>query len=129
MRMRVFLDANILFSAAGTESKTANTLAKLIKNGHEAVTNSYAWDEAADNLTKKRPHTLGTLEKLRGLVKIIDDTKPYLTFDCEEKDRQILAGAIGTGCSHLWTGDKKHFGMFYGRRIHGVLVVPSVPLE
>jgi len=129
MRMRVFLDANILFSAADTKSKISATLEKLMQAGHEAVTNSYAWDETAHNLEKKRPYLLGALERLRCMIKIINATKPCLIFNCEEKDKPILAGAIGAGCTHLWTGDKRHFKNFYFKRIHGVLVVPSIPLE
>ena len=126
--MKVFLDANILFSAADAQSKTSEVLSELVSSGHEAVTNVYAWDETERNLMKKRPHMLRGFEDLRGLVEIVDTSLARLDVECEEKDMAILAGAIDAGCSHLWTGDKKHFGKFYGKRIHGLLVVPSVPL-
>ena len=128
--MRVFLDANILFSAADFRSLIAANLFKLLAQGNTAVTNTYAWDETVRNLSKKRPFLLNNLEWLREKVAIVDEKmESYLTIDCEPKDVKILEGAIASGCSHLWTGDKKHFGAMYGKMVHGVLVVESVPLE
>jgi hypothetical protein len=43
--MRVFLDANILFSTAYKESTTRELLDKLLKIA-EVVTNLHAWEEA-----------------------------------------------------------------------------------
>ena len=126
--MRVFLDANILFSAADARSITSADLAELIRLGHEVVTNSYAWDETKRNLMRKRPHMLEGLEDLRSMLEIVDTSNPFLNIECAEKDKEILAGAISAGCTHLWTGDKRHFGTFYGKKVHGVLIVPSVSI-
>jgi hypothetical protein len=41
-----------------------------------------------------------------------------------EKDRPILLSAIAGHASHVITGDKDHFGAFYGRTILGVLILP-----
>ena len=40
------------------------------------------------------------------------------------KDRPVLLAAIGVGATHLLTGDFRHFGPYYGKRIEGVLVLP-----
>jgi len=45
-----------------------------------------------------------------------------------DKDQLIIAGAMGAGCSHLWTNDARHFGSFYGRTIGRVRVVSSIML-
>jgi len=122
--MRVFLDANVLFSISDLQSKTAITLARLVLQNHEAVTNFYAWDEAWRNVNNKRPHLRG-IEAFQDRITILDTFTPPLPLDivCAEKDVPILAGAIDAQCTHLWTGDKAHLGQYYGRRIQGVMVV------
>jgi len=127
MRMRVFLDANVLFSASDLRSETARNLMMLLNHGHEAVTNPYAWEEAWRNIKTKYPHWLSGLERLRDAVAIID-IPAIVDIECEAKDKPILAGAVGARCTHLWTGDKTHFGMFFGRKICGVTVVSSLQL-
>ncbi len=37
------------------------------------------------------------------------------------KDQPILAAANGAGCTHLLTGDARHFGHLYGKRVQGAL--------
>ena len=39
-----------------------------------------------------------------------------------EKDRPVLAAAIGSRCKVLITGDRTHFGAFYGKSLGGVTV-------
>jgi predicted nucleic acid-binding protein len=39
-----------------------------------------------------------------------------------EKDQPILAAAIAAEATHLLTGDKKHFGNYFGQRLGGVLI-------
>jgi hypothetical protein len=46
----------------------------------------------------------------------------------EEKDKPILAGAVGATCTHLWTSDRTHFGSLYGKTIDGVKIVSSLML-
>jgi hypothetical protein len=38
------------------------------------------------------------------------------------KDRPVLAAAIRHRCEALVTGDRAHFGRFYGKAIHGVTI-------
>ena len=126
--MKVFLDANILFSASNLQSRTATLLAGLIQRGHETVTSVYAWGEVVRNVNAKCPHWLGSLQRFREHIDIIDVFTEPLDVECEGKDEPILAGAIGTRCTHLWTSDKAHFGRFYGQTIHGVTVISSVQM-
>ena len=127
-KVRVFLDANVLFSASDLRSRTAETLRTLIQQNHEVVTNSYAWGEVWRNVSTKCPHWLSSLERFRDVVEIIDASVNPVDVECVEKDIPILAGAIGAQCTHLWTGDKAHFGKFYGKKTHGVTVVSSILL-
>ena len=39
-----------------------------------------------------------------------------------DKDAPILLAAIDSACSHLLTGDRRHFDALYGKRIAGVLI-------
>jgi hypothetical protein len=45
-----------------------------------------------------------------------------------EKDIPVIGGAAGSKCTHLWTGDKKHFSKLYGKTIHGVRIVSNTML-
>lgn len=38
------------------------------------------------------------------------------------KDRLVLAAAAGLRCDALVTGDRTHFGRFYGRTVAGVRI-------
>ena len=125
--MRVFLDANVLFSASDDKSATRKLFNRLTRIG-KTVTSPHSWEEARRNIERKRPHLLPGLEKMRGRVKITHAFRLPPGVEVEEKDKPILAGAIGEGCTHLWTGDRLHFGAFYGKRVHGVFVVSSVQL-
>lgn len=125
--MKVFLDANILFSASDEESATRQLLNRL-KEHAATVTSPHAWEEARRNIERKRPHHLPGLEGLHDLVTV---TLPFrLPSDIEvvDKDKPILGGAIGAKCTHLWTSDRPHFGDLYGKTIHGVTVVSSIQL-
>jgi len=40
-----------------------------------------------------------------------------------EKDRPILDAAIAGNCTHLLTGDARHFGMWMGKSVSGIKIV------
>lgn len=125
--MRVFLDANVLFFAADPASATSRLLNSVARHS-EAVTSSHAWEEARRNLEQKRPVHAKGLDRLRGIVKTMDATAQSPETNLPPSDIPILAGAIGAGCTHLWTSDRKHFGSYFGRRIGGVRVISSILL-
>ena len=52
--MRVFLDANVLFSASNTGSNIARLIALLVERG-TAVSSDLAVEEARRNITLRRP--------------------------------------------------------------------------
>jgi predicted nucleic acid-binding protein len=127
--MRVFLDANILFSAAQPRSRMRAFLNVLLKQA-SCLTNEYALEEARRNLNAKFPGRTKELERLAKRFEIAGT----LTFDLKEelpaKDIPILGGAIAAHATHLLTGDTRDFGKFYGRTIQGVKVVsPKILVE
>ncbi|MEN8214740.1 MAG: DNA-binding protein, partial [Pseudomonadota bacterium] len=63
--MRLFLDANILFTAAHNPGGKAALVIELGVHGHwELVSSPYAMEEARRNLERKFPHALDTLNSL-----------------------------------------------------------------
>jgi uncharacterized protein len=125
--MKVFIDANILFSASEEKSATRQLL-DLARRGSTLVTSPHAWEEARRNLEQKRPHLLPGLERLRDAVAITHAFRLPPDLDVAEKDKPVLAGAIGAACTHLWTSDRRHFGALYGTTLHGVTIVSSIQL-
>lgn len=125
--MKVFLDANILFSASDETSATRRLLGLVSRHG-QVVTSPHAWEEARRNLEAKRPHLLPGLDAFRPHVLLTHAFSLPPDLKVAEKDKPILAGAIGAGCTHLWTSDRLHFGALYGTTVHGVAVVSSLQL-
>ncbi len=123
--MKVFLDANILFSGSNANSKIYRLLRIIQKHG-ECVTNSYAIEEARRNVERKK---YGSVEGLELILKNIDvDDKlvsSSIPVELKPKDIPILSGAIVQKCTHLLTGDRKDFGFLYGKRVSNVLVVST----
>lgn len=126
--MKIFFDANILFSASQTGSATRILFDAVLNYADECIANLHAFEEAKRNIESKRPKQLSEFNKISKRIIVSNAFYSALTVDLPSQDVPILAGAIGAQCSHLWTGDKKHFGKFYGQSIHGVLIVSHVML-
>jgi len=62
--MRVFLDANILFSAVKSDGAVRELLRLLLDSGHECWIDDYVVIEARRNLTAKEPNALAELDTL-----------------------------------------------------------------
>jgi uncharacterized protein len=119
------LDANVLFSAAYRRDAGLRRLWRL--SGTRLTTAVYAVEEARRNLDQ--PKQRRELEELLDSVEIVPtaattDHPLFSTVELPDKDRPILLAAIGAGATHLLTGDFRHFGPYYGKRIEGVLVLP-----
>jgi len=126
---RLFLDANVLFSAAYRPA--AGLLVLWTRRRIELVTSSYAAQEARRNLAT--PVQQQTLDDLLKTVEVIDQQPKPATLpegvNLPEKDQPILSAAIDAKCTHLITGDLRHFGPHFGQRLGGVLVLrPAVYL-
>lgn len=118
---RLFLDANILFSAAYRQHAGIARLWQF--DDVKLMTSPYAAEEARINLTDKdQRERLETLLESVGIVTGISGLPPGIKLP--EKDRPILQAAIQARATHLLTGDKRHFGRYFGKRCGGVLVLP-----
>lgn len=124
--MRVFLDANILFSAARADGAMRRLLALAETAGHDLWADAYVFEEARRNLAAKAPSGLPALNAMSARISIgglLSSGIPLPdTMILPEKDRPVLAAAIRHHCDALVTGDRTHFGPFYGKTIQGVFI-------
>jgi len=119
---RLFLDANVLFSAAYREDSSLHRLWQL--PDVELITSAYAREEAERNLDAT--HRV-RLAMLMIDVRIVADAPPRglpAGVALRGKDRPILAAAIAARATHLVTGDRRDFGAYFGETIEGVLILP-----
>ncbi|MCI0517784.1 MAG: PIN domain-containing protein [Woeseiaceae bacterium] len=127
--MHVFLDANILFSAAKSEGAVRELLRMLVERGHECCADASVLAEARRNLESNGKQALDMLDALLLVVLHVAALRPPaesnpadVTAWVPEKDRPVLSAAIALGCDALVTGDRTHFGPGYGRRFRGVTI-------
>jgi len=119
---RLFLDANVLFSAA---YRSDSGLLQLWKIKHAVLCSSrYALEEARTNLAEDAQQ-----RRLARLARALVFFDPPLE-ECPagvalpQKDAPIFLAAMAAQATHLITGDFRHFGPYFGRRIAGILVLP-----
>jgi len=112
--IRLFLDANVLFTAAHNPSGKAALIIDLgVQGSWEVVSCFYAIEEARRNISIKFPESLKRFETLVTRVTKVPSKSGR---DCPvllpEKDRPILEAAAHCKATHLLTGDIKDFGPF-----------------
>lgn len=119
---RVFLDANVLFSAA---YRSDSGLLRLWKHrGSVLLTSAFAIEEARRNLAPGDPRN--RLDSLLERVVVVAEAPRGLHADSwglPEKDIPILAAAVRARATHLLTGDLNHFGHLMEKTVDGVLVL------
>jgi predicted nucleic acid-binding protein len=124
--MRIFLDANILFSAAKSDGAVRELLARAHAGRHTLCVDGYVVAEARRNLAALGTEALAALEALLAYLELARFRATELPPDAAallpEKDRPVLAAAIRLGCEALVTGDRTHFGALFGKTIVGVSV-------
>jgi hypothetical protein len=120
--MRIFLHANILFSAAQMDGQMRKLL-NFLFNRTECLTNEYAIQEAGRNLAVKVPPALESFEQLVMKCEIVLPLQTAFEIDLPLKDLPIFGGAIAGHATHLLTGDHRDFGKFWGKTIQGVKIV------
>lgn len=115
----VFLDANVLFSAALGGDAFALLLDLGRKKWIRLVTSSACCVEARTNLERKRPDELAQLSSVMKLVAITTaDHGEHLDWASElihPDDVHVLAAARASGASVLITGDIRDFGHLMNR--------------
>ena len=125
--MRIFLDANILFSAARADGATRQLLYLLQSTGHALVADDYVAAEAHRNLAAKEGDQ--AVEDLQTLLEVVEVASVNVHADSAgaagwlpAKDQPVLLAAIALRCEALVTGDRTHFGAGYGKTWAGVTV-------
>ena len=123
MRQRVFLDANVLVSAALTPSSRLHELWGTANV--RLLASPYVLAEARRNVHE--PDASERLETLIATMAVLP-TEPTDSPIADEaglpgKDRPVLLAAIASRADVLLTGDMTHFGHCYGHTIAGVTVM------
>lgn len=129
MSDRVFLDANVLVSAAWRQDNGLLALWTLADIA--LLTSAYAIVEADRNVRTSEQRT--RLHRLVQSVEIVDEPRGRALpagVRLPVKDVPILLAAVEAGANYLLTGDKDHFGAHFGKSIEGVFVLrPAVYLN
>jgi predicted nucleic acid-binding protein len=124
--MRIFLDANILFSAAKSAGAVRELLDSLLRQGHECWADGYVVEEARRNLVAKAYGAEAELQRLLQRVQVAQvqpsGALPEEALVLPEKDQPVMAAAVRNSCDVLLTGDRTHFGAWFGKRIAGVAI-------
>jgi len=127
--MRLFLDANVLFTAAHNPAGKAALVLELGAAGHwKLFASNYALAEAQRNLEIKFPSALPRLKALQEVIVLVGDDH---IIDCPAtlpaKDQPIYRAAHAAGASHLLTGDLRDFGpIMNAPHLTGGMVVQTV---
>ena len=115
--MRVFLVANILFTAAHRAQGKARFL--IHRGGSESwevVSCSLAVEEAVRNLELKVPSSLVELDELLQLIRLVETVvEGICPLELPDKDGPIYLSARESESTHLLTGDRRHFGAYMNR--------------
>lgn len=121
--MKVFLDANILFSLAWKAGLGLWKIFEMMEVDY--CTCDYAIQEARRNLPDQEKlvrlgQVLENLEVVPTKTKILSELEKQI----RQKDWPILASALQAKCDVLLTGDFRDFGHLFEQKIEGVLIVP-----
>lgn len=131
--MRIFLDANILFSAAKSAGAIRQLLHRLHAGYHALVADEYVATEARRNLAAKAPSAAADyFEALLTQLEVSPVQYPAMAQAAvlwlPEKDRPVLQAAMALRCDALVTGDRSHFGLGYGKTFDGVTIYSPAQL-
>ena len=127
--MKLFLDANVIFSAAHREEGRSQDLVALARGGHcELLTSAHALEEARRNLELKSGGFERRLAAALAQTTVVAEAPAALVEWAQEqglplKDAPILAAAVHAKAELLVTGDTRDFGRLFGRTLRGVQVV------
>ena len=118
---RVFLDTNVLFTAAYSPDGLSALLFELGAAGRiTLLTSPLAIVEAERNLEAKRPAAPPTLRRSLTAVRLVGEPAPadverLTPPELSSKDRPLLAAAIAAHATHFVTGDVADFGRWMDR--------------
>jgi predicted nucleic acid-binding protein len=123
----VFLDANVLFSACYKQGGIHALIMMMQSRGLTLCTDQRAYEEAFVNLTLKRPLGLSALERLATSIDVrpsVPQRSAFMhTLRLPHGDALVFAAAVSCGATVFLTGDRQHFGQYYGQTIDGVTIL------
>lgn len=119
---RLFLDANVLFSAAYRPGAGLLQLWRL--RDVVLCSSRYALEEARINLPDEDQQA--RLNRLSEALYLFEEAQRELPrgISLPEKDAPLVLAAIEARATHLLTGDVRHFSPYFGRKIEGIAIVP-----
>jgi predicted nucleic acid-binding protein len=134
--MKLFLDANVIFTAAYSAQGLSRGLFRLAAVGKCALcTSAFAHEEAVRNIHNKAPEKLADLTVLMKQVDILPEPHPQWVIRVARlplsgKDAPVLAAALQGNVDIFVTGDRRDFGHLFGQVLEGVKVLtPADALE
>lgn len=121
---RLFLDANVLFSAAYRADAGVARIWDC--DDVELLSSDYAVEEARRNLPKpdQKARLAELLHRLRIVPSVVPHPDTRSKVELPDKDWPILGAAVAAGATHLITGDKKDFGPYFGSNVLGLRILP-----
>ena len=132
-RVRIFLDANVLFSAAQSDGAVRMLLRNLHVDGYVLVADAYVATEAIRNIAAKSGAE--AMDYLKALLSRIEVSSAHPAISSNslaewlpDKDRPVLLAAMSLRCDALVTGDRTHFGVGYGGFFGGVTIYSPAQL-
>lgn len=131
--MRIFLDANVLFSAARSSGAIRQLVLALHGLGHSLVADEYVAEEARRNVAAKAGReAVDYLQALLGQMEVnavqYQSVAQAAVLWLPAKDRPVLVAAMALQCDALVTGDRTHFGAGYGKVFDGVTIYSPAQL-
>ena len=114
--LAVFLEANVLFSAALGGEAFELIWALSEKGVLRLLTSPQAYLEAERNLALKRPEALPRLaERMRRVRFVPEPRDPAPILGLPPADARLYRAAEAAGATVFLTGDRRHFGPFMER--------------
>ncbi len=127
--MKLFLDANVLFTAIYSAAGISRALFDLAEAGFCTLcTSAFALEEARRNLKLKAPDKAPDIELLGNQIAIVPEPAPDKVKWAQNlplplKDAPVMAAALTCGADILVTGDRLHFGHLFGKEVKGMQVL------
>lgn len=118
MRPRLFLDANVLFTAAHNPQGKAALVIELGQAGlWQLVSSAYAVEEARRNIARKYPDSLERLNALTHELRLVSGGQGRAYPEgLPQKDVPIYRAAHAAKADVLLTGDLRDFGFLMNDR-------------
>ena len=133
---RLFLDANVIFTAAhNSEGKVAFLFAHAASTGTASsnlpwalLSSAYAIEEARRNIAVKYPRAVAAFEGLLPRLAVVPEpASARLSLPLPAKDQPIWSAALASGATHFLIDDLRDFGPHVNRRdASGGVLIQSV---